>query len=557
MLCAAGAAAASGCGESTKDSAPRLSPEAGGAGGDCDYCAEAGEGAATPSAGKSQGGSGTEPGGTSGSAGQPPQAEAGQAGQRPDAGGTAGQAGAPPIAVPVPDLALRSITISQTLEIPLVQLGVAVATAKRALPLIASKQALVRASVDVGVKYSARPLIGVLDVKTGAVTRTLVSERTIQQSSVQDDLATSFVFKVDGADLAASSTYRVRVLEQDTTPITRFPETGYRALDAQVRKPFELAIVPYLVGGFGPKLGDAELAGLRQRFLALYPLADVHITVKPAVTLKYVVNGAGDGWDEALDEIYDLRLKAMPADDVFYFGMLAPADSYDTYCDNGCVLGYSNVASETDVDSRGSIGVGVFQDGSGVADAWDTLLHELGHALGRDHAPCGISDPTDVDVYWPEDALHKNAAIGGYGYDFDLTRLVKPKPSKDVMSYCTPVWISDYTYGGIAERLALIAAQTQPQAALRSFQPAQFRLARIRRNGDSRWLGARTKNGAAAPVDVAVLDAQGRTLSTVHAQVARIDHGAGGYVWIPEQALSRSGAVAVDLRPLGGHVLAL
>jgi hypothetical protein len=435
------------------------------------------------------------------------------------------------------------------------QAGVEVVPDERPTPLIAGKHALLRAFVDVEAGFVGRPLLGVLDLKTPEVTRTLVSERTVTQSSVQDDLATTFVFNVEAADLNRNSTYRVRVLEADTTPLARYPEEGYFALGAQALPPFELVLVPFIANGFGPLTGDAEISALRHRLLALYPSTDVLITVAAPVTLPYVVNGDGDGWDNALDRIYQLRADAAPGHAVFYYGALAPDDSFDDYCNSDCILGFSNVAEDSDVESRGSIGITVFKDGSGTKDAWDTVAHELGHALGRDHAPCGISDPNDTDRDYP----YVNATLGGiYGYDFDLLRLVKPKPAKDVMSYCSPVWISDYTYRAIYERLDYIASESF--RALAFAPPPLFRLARIRRNGESVWLGERRRQGSARRAVVELLGGAGQRVSTIEAQVVAVDHASGGYVWLPAQELAQraqQGAASVDLRPLGGAVLPL
>jgi hypothetical protein len=430
--------------------------------------------------------------------------------------------------------------------------GSAVATEARPAPLVANKRALVRAFVEVEPGFVARQLLGVLDLKTPQVTRTLVSARSIAQSSLQDDLNSTFDFDVDAADLNPNSSYRVRVLEADTTPLARFPDTGYLELAARVLPAFQLVVVPFISNGFAPKTGDDELQGLRRRLLALYPSSDVVVSVAEPVTLPFVVNAAGDGWDNALDLIYQLRAEAAPAHDVFYFGAMAPGASFNGYCASDCILGFSTVADDSDVDSRGSIGITVFQDGSGVKDAWDTVAHELGHAMGREHAPCGISDPSDVDADYP----YANGTLGGiYGYDFDLKRLVKPKPAKDVMSYCTPVWISDYTYRGLFERLDYIASESFRTLA---FTPSPlFRLARIRRDGESVWLGERRRSGRARRLGVALLDRTGQEQRRIDAEFVAVDHAAGGYVWLPELELKQSGADSVDLRPLGGAILTL
>jgi len=455
------------------------------------------------------------------------------------------------------DVSLRAITILQTLEIPLMEAGKAVAAAARPAPLIAGKRGVARAFVDVNESFTPRTLIGVLDITTGKAPRSLVDRRRIERASTQDDLGSSFDFDVSADDLSASARYRLRVLEADTTPLARFPEQGYVELGARSLKPFELVLVPFIIGGFVPKTTEVEVQALRRRLLALYPSSEIEVAVAPPKTLGYVVD-AEDGWDAALDELYQLRSEQEPPSNVFYYGVMAPASSFDAFCPDGCIVGYSMMADADDVDSRGSIGIGVFPDGSGADDAWDTVAHELGHALGRDHAPCGIDDPHDVDRGWPLDAAHRNAGLGVYGYDFDLQRLIQPRQAKDVMSYCRPVWIADYTYRGIFERLDYI--QTERLRALDAVglsPPALFRLARIGRRGQTVWLGDRRKNGAAARHSVDLLDRSGRPVGRIEAQVARADHGGGGYVWLPLGALLESGAASVDLRPFGGSVLPL
>jgi hypothetical protein len=70
------------------------------------------------------------------------------------------------------------------------------------------------------------------------------------------------------------------------------------------------------------------------------------------------------------------------------------------------------------------------------------MAHEMGHNFGRLHSPCG--NPSGVDPFYP----YSGASIGVYGYDV-FAGVPKVPAMRDLMSYCDPPWISDYTYKGI------------------------------------------------------------------------------------------------------------
>ena len=66
-----------------------------------------------------------------------------------------------------------------------------------------------------------------------------------------------------------------------------------------------------------------------------------------------------------------------------------------------------------------------------------TIAHELGHNLSLEHADCGDAAGPDPSFPWPM------GQVGTWGFDPRGDSLVSDKTA-DLMSYCTPPWISDY-----------------------------------------------------------------------------------------------------------------
>ncbi len=89
--------------------------------------------------------------------------------------------------------------------------------------------------------------------------------------------------------------------------------------------------------------------------------------------------------------------------------------------------------------AMGGVGAGSVNDGV-------TMAHEMGHQLGRDHAPCGgvgAGDP-GYPAYEPYDpAGTPGASIGEYGLDI-IDSIIHIPNEKDYMSYCGPGWVSIY-----------------------------------------------------------------------------------------------------------------
>jgi hypothetical protein len=99
-----------------------------------------------------------------------------------------------------------------------------------------------------------------------------------------------------------------------------------------------------------------------------------------------------------------------------------------------------------------------------------TLAHELGHNVGRKHVDCGGPENTDSGYPYPTDQLDNVGPDAHYGFDINSRTPIPPNGAKDLMSYCDPVWTSDYTWTAIMNKLnsagaadAARAETVQPQ----------------------------------------------------------------------------------------------
>jgi hypothetical protein len=119
--------------------------------------------------------------------------------------------------------------------------------------------------------------------------------------------------------------------------------------------------------------------------------------------------------------------------DVLYYGLMA----------NGIPMG-PIIGCNTGTVSTGANGNGV------------TMAHELGHACGLPHAPCGTGGDPNYPAYEPYDpAGTPTASIGEYGLDISNGAISSPATFKDLMAYCAPRWISLYNYGRLTNNAAL------------------------------------------------------------------------------------------------------
>ena len=146
----------------------------------------------------------------------------------------------------------------------------------------------------------------------------------------------------------------------------------------------------------------------------------------PLTGVATTTGGCSQQWIDLNAEVAEARDNDGNRSGVIYYGLL-PAGI--------------PVANVTGCES-GGVASGRDNDGG-------TMAHEIGHACGLKHAPCGTSgDKVDSNypAYEPYDpAGTPSASLGEYGTDVN-TMSLRPPTSKDFMSYCNGSWFSLRNY---------------------------------------------------------------------------------------------------------------
>ena len=200
-----------------------------------------------------------------------------------------------------------------------------------------------------------------------------------------------------------------------------------------------------------------DLETIRAALLRVYPYAAENISISTRAALSAPGSSTADSWWS--NTLSALESKRVQEDSGAYYYGLAPEMSVTRAAGLAYVnqrTGDNDFTSAIGVDAKFNTSAAIDPFGNRWPEWLTTLVHELGHNHSLQHIACGGPANAATDYPYPNGELGPQPLYNS-NYAGSIGQLSKAvygsTPMKDVMSYCSGAWFSDYSYARVQQFL--------------------------------------------------------------------------------------------------------
>jgi hypothetical protein len=328
------------------------------------------------------------------------------------------------------DLTITDLEVTQSIQ-----------TGSNSVPLVANRETVVRVFAKTGESAPTQGIEVSLSAKQNGHSLPgsplLSGVREVSPNPSRSTLSSTYNFTIPKSWTNGQVTFEAKVDSgQAIIETDESNNTASAALDFVSMPGLDLKIVP--INYFHDRGSSFEYypAGTSDHIsadvLQIYPLHDVDVSFHSPI--NYIGDlRERDEWSELLNYITTLKISEGAPDSQVWYASIPVEDEYGNTWHYGGIAGMGWIGYRVSIGLDESILYEI--DGGNIA------AHEIGHNFGREHSPCGVSE---ADPDYP----YADGIIGQFGMDVKQL-LVIQDTTKDIMSYCSPNWISDYTYMGL------------------------------------------------------------------------------------------------------------
>jgi hypothetical protein len=331
-----------------------------------------------------------------------------------------------PLLVRPPEAIITKLEISQSIQ-----------DVNNTVPLVANRPTVVRVFTTVdGAESLPFTTITLSATRNGVALPSVVSNsQTALDAPSRGILSNTFNINLPASWLSGTVQITAQVSGQTRGSLTQ-------SFTFNTVPTLNVMIVPIIYTQTGASGGNGVYAAptseqISDWIMRAYPLSNMNIMFHSSVPFTGNLRDSSDSWLNLLDLVTDIKNgESQPSSTVYYAYV-----NFGSGCSNTWFNCSGGIAGIGWIGLRAAVGIHNLPSGFGTDATGELAAHEIGHNFGRRHAPCGVS-PYD------EDYPYAGASIGEYALDGigGTLELLSPSGYVDMMSYCDPVWVSDYTY---------------------------------------------------------------------------------------------------------------